>query len=145
MWFIPYLFSNNHILITLLHVLSFATGCPCVIWWHGLTSCLHKWQLICNFSMLENDFMMIFLTFIYLFVYSYPRFLITPPPPPPPPPPHTHTHTHTHTQPTYTHFILTHWGRVTHICVGKLTIIGSDNGLCLGGAKPLSEPMLGYC
>ena len=24
--------------------------------------------------------------------------------------------------------ILTHWGRVTHICVGKLTIIGSDNG-----------------
>ena len=26
-------------------------------------------------------------------------------------------------------FILTHWGRVTHICVGKLIIIGSDNGL----------------
>ena len=24
---------------------------------------------------------------------------------------------------------LTHWGRVTHICVGKLTIIGSDDGL----------------
>ena len=24
---------------------------------------------------------------------------------------------------------LTHWGRVTHICVGKLTVIGSDNGL----------------
>ena len=24
---------------------------------------------------------------------------------------------------------LTHWGRVTHICTGKLTIIGSDNGL----------------
>ena len=24
---------------------------------------------------------------------------------------------------------LTHWGRVTHICVGKLTTIGSDNGL----------------
>ena len=24
---------------------------------------------------------------------------------------------------------LTHWGRVTHICVGKLTIIVSDNGL----------------
>ena len=24
---------------------------------------------------------------------------------------------------------LTHWGRVTHRCVGKLTIIGSDNGL----------------
>ena len=24
---------------------------------------------------------------------------------------------------------LTHWGRVTHICFGKLAIIGSDNGL----------------
>ena len=24
---------------------------------------------------------------------------------------------------------LTHWGRVRHICVSKLTIIGSDNGL----------------
>ena len=24
---------------------------------------------------------------------------------------------------------LTHWGRVTHICVSKITIIGSDNGL----------------
>ena len=29
------------------------------------------------------------------------------------------------------HFI-THWDRVTHICVGKLTIIGSDNGLSPG-------------
>ena len=28
--------------------------------------------------------------------------------------------------------ILTHWGRVTHICVGNLTIIGSDNGLLPG-------------
>ena len=26
-------------------------------------------------------------------------------------------------------FVLTHWGRVTYICVGDLTIIGSDNGL----------------
>ena len=25
--------------------------------------------------------------------------------------------------------LLTHWGRVTHICVSKLTIIGSFNGL----------------
>ena len=24
---------------------------------------------------------------------------------------------------------LIHWGQVTHICVGDLTIIGSDNGL----------------
>ena len=28
--------------------------------------------------------------------------------------------------------VLTHWGRATHICVGKLTIIGSDNGLSPG-------------
>ena len=27
---------------------------------------------------------------------------------------------------------LTHWGRVTHICVSKLTIIGSDTGLSPG-------------
>ena len=24
---------------------------------------------------------------------------------------------------------LTHWGRETHICISKLTVIGSDNGL----------------
>ena len=29
-------------------------------------------------------------------------------------------------------YFLTHWGRVTHICVGNLTIIGSDNGLSPG-------------
>ena len=28
--------------------------------------------------------------------------------------------------------LLTHWGWVTHICVSKLTIIGSDNGLLPG-------------
>ena len=28
--------------------------------------------------------------------------------------------------------VLTHWGRATHTCVGKLTIIGSDNGLLPG-------------
>ena len=28
--------------------------------------------------------------------------------------------------------LLTPWGRVTHICVNKLTIIGSDNGLSPG-------------
>ena len=31
-----------------------------------------------------------------------------------------------------TNWFLTHWGRVTHICVGNLTIIGSDNGLSPG-------------
>ena len=30
------------------------------------------------------------------------------------------------------HSRLTHWGRVTHICISKLTIIGSDNGLSPG-------------
>ena len=37
--------------------------------------------------------------------------------------------------PTQTYFkdiALTHWGRVTHICVVKLIIIGSDNGLSPG-------------
>ena len=32
-----------------------------------------------------------------------------------------------------THFLhSTHWGRVTHICVNQLTIIGSNNGLSPG-------------
>ena len=34
---------------------------------------------------------------------------------------------------------LTHWGRVTHMCIGKITIIGSDNGLspgCLNSLRP---------
>ena len=29
-------------------------------------------------------------------------------------------------------YLLTHWGRVTHICVSELIGIGSDNGLSLG-------------
>ena len=33
---------------------------------------------------------------------------------------------------TLKYLLLTHWGRVTHICVSKLTIIGSDNGLSPG-------------
>ena len=32
----------------------------------------------------------------------------------------------------YCNGALTHWGRVTHICVSKLAIIGSDNGLSPG-------------
>ena len=31
--------------------------------------------------------------------------------------------------PCWCYWLLTHWGRVTHICVGKPAIIGSDNGL----------------
>ena len=37
---------------------------------------------------------------------------------------------HEHRQ--FTAEVLTHWGRVTHICVGNLTIIGWDNGLSPG-------------
>ena len=43
------------------------------------------------------------------------------------------------------HISCTHWGRVTHICVSKIISIVSDNACRLFGAKPLSEPMLGYC
>ena len=32
---------------------------------------------------------------------------------------------------------LSHWGRVTHICVGNLTIIGSDNGLSPGPCQAI--------
>ena len=33
--------------------------------------------------------------------------------------------------------LLTHWGRVTHICVSELTIIGSDNGLSPGRSQAI--------
>ena len=33
--------------------------------------------------------------------------------------------------------LLTHWGQVMHICVGKLTIIGSDNGLSPGRCQAI--------
>ena len=33
---------------------------------------------------------------------------------------------------------LTHWSRVTHICVSKLTIIGSDNGLWPGRRQAIN-------
>ena len=36
------------------------------------------------------------------------------------------------------HVYLTHWGRVTHICIGNLTIIGSDNGLSLGRRQAIT-------
>ena len=32
---------------------------------------------------------------------------------------------------------LTHWGRVTHICISKLTIIGLDNGLLPGWCQAI--------
>ena len=45
----------------------------------------------------------------------------------------------------YLNVWLTHWCRVTHICVDKLTIIGSDMACRLDSTKPLSEPVLEYC
>ena len=38
---------------------------------------------------------------------------------------------------------LTHWGRATHICVGKLTTIGSDNGLSPGRRQPITWTNVG--
>ena len=35
------------------------------------------------------------------------------------------------------HILLSHWGRVTDICVSKLTIIGSDNGLSPGRCQAI--------
>ena len=38
---------------------------------------------------------------------------------------------------------LTHWGQVTHICVGNLTIIGSDNGLSPGRRQAITWTNVG--
>ena len=38
---------------------------------------------------------------------------------------------------------LTHWGRVTHIRVGNLTIIGSDNGLSPGRRQAITWTKVG--
>ena len=38
---------------------------------------------------------------------------------------------------------LIHWGRVTHLCVDKLTIIGSDNGLSPGQRQAITWPNAG--
>ena len=38
---------------------------------------------------------------------------------------------------------LTHWDRVTHICVGNLTIIGPDNGLSPGRRQAIIWPNAG--
>ena len=39
--------------------------------------------------------------------------------------------------------LITHWGRVTHICVSKLTIIGSDNGLSPGRRQAIIRTKAG--
>ena len=38
---------------------------------------------------------------------------------------------------------LTHWSRVTHICIGNLTIIGSDNGLSPGRHQAITWTNVG--
>ena len=40
-------------------------------------------------------------------------------------------------QESHQHSLLTHWGWATHICVGNLTTIGSDNGLSPGRRKAI--------
>ena len=41
------------------------------------------------------------------------------------------------------HLALTHWGKVMHLCVGKLTIIGSDNGLSPGWRQAIIRTNVG--
>ena len=36
-----------------------------------------------------------------------------------------------------------HWGQVTHICISKLTIIGSDNGLSPGWRQAIISTIVG--
>ena len=43
----------------------------------------------------------------------------------------------------YRKCILSHWGRVTHLCVGNLTIIGSDNGLSPGRRQAITWTNVG--
>ena len=38
---------------------------------------------------------------------------------------------------------LTHWGRVTHICLSNITIIGSDNGLSPGRRQGITWTYVG--
>ena len=40
-------------------------------------------------------------------------------------------------------FVLTHWGRVTHICVDHIAIIGSDNGLWPGRRQAIIWTIIG--
>ena len=42
-------------------------------------------------------------------------------------------------------FLLTHRGQVTHICVSRLTTIGSDNGLSPSRRQAIIKSMMGYC
>ena len=43
-----------------------------------------------------------------------------------------------HLKPLIKHdFVLTHWGGATNVCVSKLTIIGSDNGLSPGRGEAI--------
>ena len=39
--------------------------------------------------------------------------------------------------------VINHWGPVTHICVGNLTIIGSDNGLSPGWGQAITWTNVG--
>ena len=45
--------------------------------------------------------------------------------------------------PLFSEFLLTHWGQVTHICVGNLVIIGSDNALSPGRRQAITWTNIG--
>ena len=48
-----------------------------------------------------------------------------------------HQYNHLYPKINFLRQVLTHWGRVMHICVGKLTIIDSDNGLSPGRGQAI--------
>ena len=52
--------------------------------------------------------------------------------------------THSATTPPYSN-LFTHLGRVMHICVGDLTIIGSDNGLWPGRCLAIKPNYVNQC
>ena len=52
--------------------------------------------------------------------------------------PQKHTSCFIHRQTKLVGDVLTHWGRVTHICVSELPIIGSDNGMSPGRRQAIN-------
>ena len=53
------------------------------------------------------------------------------------------TYVHRYTKPSLVQ--LTHWGRVMHLCIGKLTIIGSDNALLPGQCHAIIWTKFNQC
>ena len=82
-------------------------------------SCLHCWIILCYNSVVNPLFLGAGNAFDKLKRHHaclMHRFLVSP----------------SHQQARQLLWDLTHWGRMTHICVSRLTITGSDNGLSPG-------------